>query len=189
MALKRTDIRAIFSDVEGVTDSHIKKILDALHDEIDTVKDENDDLKKQIENAGKDNWKSKHDRLKQEFDDYKKNQEAKEALAEKRNAFAEILKDSGLSEAGQKKALKYTNLEELEYENGKFAKVSEILKNVKEEWSDYVTSEEKKGKDTDDKDGAKGTDGNKKMTKEEIMKIKDASERQKAILENHELFS
>lgn len=68
--------------------------------------------------------------------------------------------------------------------DGKFENATEVEKGIKEAYADYITTEKTHGANVSNPPG--GEPG--KMTKEEIMEIKDAGERQKAIAENHELF-
>lgn len=192
MALKRADIRKIFQGVEGVTDEHIGSILDLVHEETDDLRDQIDDLKKSGKN---DKWEKKYNDEHEAFEKYKSDHEAEKTKATKSSLFAELLKDSGLSEAGQKKALKYTDLDEIEIgKDGKIKDAAGILKSVKEEWSDYVTEKGEKGTETKGKDGAGaagnggGTGTGTKKTKEEILDMTDPIARQRAMSENHELF-
>ena len=62
---------------------------------------------------------------------------------------------------------------------------ADLVKSIKEEWSDFIVSEGKGGALT-----ATPPAGNGKTykSKEEIYAIKGTAERQKAISENHELF-
>lgn len=194
MALKKSDLRKILNNEEATVDERISEILDILHEEVDTVKDERDELKEQLkaakENEGNDGeWQKKYDKLKEDFDSYKTEQTRREDKQKKESALSEMLKDSELSEKGQRLAKKYTNLDDLELDDsGKIKGAVELMKSLSEEWADYIVTDEKKADHTKDKDGANGkhSDG---MTKAEIMKIKDAKERQQAIAEHHELFN
>ena len=69
-------------------------------------------------------------------------------------------------------------------EDGKIKDADKIVNSIKEDWSEFIVTETTKGADTETPPNNTGG----KMTKEEIMKIKDSNERQKAISENHELF-
>jgi hypothetical protein len=69
-------------------------------------------------------------------------------------------------------------------EDGSFKDHDKILDSIKEEWADFITTTETRGAKT----ATPPKSTNVKMTKEEIMKIEDDGERQKAIAENHELF-
>ena len=70
-------------------------------------------------------------------------------------------------------------------DEGKFKNSADLVKTIKEEWSDFIVSEGKGGAPT-----ATPPTGSGKSykSKEEIYAIKDTAERQKAISENHELF-
>ena len=150
------------------------------------VKDELDTLKKQIEaekaaNAGKD-----YDKLLKEFEDYKTDVHNKEVRATKEAAYKEILKDAGIPEKHYAKIIKYSDIDGLELDDkGKAKSAKDILKSVKEEWDDHIEKSMEKGADTAN---PPSNNGGSSMTKDQIMQIKDASERQKAIAENSELF-
>ena len=70
-------------------------------------------------------------------------------------------------------------------EDGKFKDSDKIVAGIKEEWADFITTTETHGTKTakPPKNNGGGT-----LTKEDILKIEDTTERQKAIAENHELF-
>jgi hypothetical protein len=59
-----------------------------------------------------------------------------------------------------------------------------VKESIKSEWADFITTTSSKGADTTTPPA--NTGGAK--TKDEILAIKDPSERQAAIAENHELF-
>lgn len=97
-----------------------------------------------------------------------------------------MVKDAGLSEKGIAKALKYADWDSIELtDTGKVKDATKHIKALREEWSDYVVTESEEGADTDTPPENKG---GAKMTREEILAIKDTAERQKAMAENHELF-
>lgn len=202
MSFSVKQIKAILSnhnmpvdDLEGAAEEICSKHsadMDAIKEERDNLKKdaetlaslqkENEDLKKQIE--GFDD--SAYDKLKKEFDDYKAEVKAQAERAGKEEAFKEILKDAGIPEKHFAKIIKYSDIDGIELDDkGKVANAKDMLKTIKEEWSDHVETGGQQGANT--ATPPKNTGGSK-MTKEDIMKIKDTSERQKAIAENHELF-
>lgn len=187
--MKRADVRRVFTDA---TDEQISQILSLVHDELDPVKDEVDSLKKDLQiaqnNKDPEGYESKYTELKKEFDEYKDAQTKAELKTKKEKALKELL-DGELSDRGIKKAVKY-NLDDVELDDdGEIKNRKSVLKSIKEEWSDFVTEETTEGTKTTDKDGVgKKQNGGKTMTKEEIMKVKDATERQKLIAEHIDLF-
>lgn len=143
------------------------------------------ELEKQIETDAKERKGKDYDALKKEFDDYKAEQERKAVHAEKEAAYREILKDAGVPEKHFAKIIKYSDVDGVELDdNGKITTAKDILKSIRDEWSDHIEKTNTKGAETSTPPANAG----RKMTVEEIDKITDTAERQKAILENHELF-
>lgn len=135
------------------------------------------------EREGKD-----YDALKEEFDNYKAEQEAKAVRSAKESALKELLSDMKMSDKGEKQVLKWMGVDGFELdEDGKIKDASALRKAIKEDWGDYIQTENPKGAETPNPPGSGSSAGTGK-TKAEIMKIKNAAERQKAIAENPELF-
>lgn len=145
-----------------------------------TTKQELDKLKADIK--GKD-----YDKLKEEFDKFQAEVKAAESKRAKESAYREALKDANLNEKGVEKALKYAEWDKIELdEDGKLKDAKGHVKAVREEWAEYVVKTGQKGAETSTPPQGKG--GGSGLTKEEIMKIEDTTERQKQIALNHELF-
>lgn len=151
--------------------------------EIDSLKAEKHDAEDKATSAEK--WKTKYDALKEEFATYKNDISAKETKATRSNAYKELLKQAGVSEKRLDSVLKVSDIDSLEMgEDGKFKDADKLIENIKTEWADFITTTETRGAKT----ATPPKTTSVKMTKEEIMKIEDDGERQKAIAENHELF-
>lgn len=192
MALSRKFLAALGIDadkIDQIISAH-SETVSALQEEADklkadadkyaTVRQELDALK--AATKGKD-----YDALKKEYDDYKTATEAAKAKAAKETAYKAALKDANLTEKGMEKALKYADWDKIEVdEEGKLKDAKTHVKAVREEWAEYVNKTGQQGANTATPPG--GTGGGTGRTKEEIMKIEDTAERQKAIAENHELF-
>ena len=192
MALTRKSLKAM-----GLTDEQVDSIIEAHTETVDALKDERDryredadklaEVQKELD-AAKKSAKDAPDyaALKKEYDEYKKSVEAEKSLQAKKAAFEDVVKDAGLSEKGIAKALKYADWDSIELtDTGKVKDAMKHIKALREEWSDYVVTEGEEGADTDTPPENKG---GAKMTREEILAIKDTAERQKAMAENHELF-
>lgn len=124
--------------------------------------------------------------LKGEITKYKEDAE-KASYNAKEAAYKKMLEDSGVSSKVISLALKASKetIDNLKIgTDGKFENATEVEKGIKEAYADYITTETTHGANVSNPPG--GEPG--KMTKKEIMEIKDAGERQKAIAENHELF-
>lgn len=172
MALTRKFLAAF-----GIEAEKIDQIIEAHSETVDALKKERDDWKAQAEG----NTKSGEDyeKLKAEFDAYKKEVAEKETTAKKKEVLAKIAKDAGLSEAGVAKAVKYFDLSTLELdEDGNAKNANDTRKSLKEEWQDYVVVKKTEGAKT--ATPPSNTDTPRTKSRDEIMKIKDTSERQKA---------
>lgn len=179
-----------FSDVVNAINSAVgkefveKKRYNDKLTEIDALKGEKQNAEDKATSAEK--WKTKYDALKDDFDAYKKDITAKETKATRDSAYKELLKQAGISEKRLDAVLRVSDVENLEMgDDGKFKDSDKILENIKNEWADFITTKETHGADTAT---PPSNNGGGKMTKADIMKIKDTSERQKAIAENRELF-
>ena len=203
MALTKAQVREILSaagvDSEHMSDA-VTKIIDghtdsisALRDEISDLKEKNAtfkadaeklpdvqselaELKAQVSKSGD------YNKLKEEFDSYKADVEAERTKAAKSAAYTEILKDAGItSDKAIAKVLKYTNFDSIELDDkGKVKDAKEQMKAVKEEWGELVSETRTAGAETPHPP-VNGSGSGK--TKEEIMQIKDTTERQKALRE------
>lgn len=180
---KFNDVVSAINNAVGKEFVEKKRYNDKLT-EIDALKGEKQNAEDKATSAEK--WKTKYDALKDDFDAFKKDISAKETKATRDNAYKELLKQAGISEKRIDAVLKVSDVASLEMgEDGKFKDSDKILENIKNEWADFITTTETKGAETPT---PPSNNGGGKMTKADIMKIKDTSERQKAIAENHELF-
>jgi hypothetical protein len=210
MALTNANVKEILSKA-GVDSEHMKDAvneiieghttsIEALREERDSYKEKAqkaDDLEKQLDKAQKDlkdatseesenKYKAKYEMLKEEFKEYKKDIEAKATKETKAKAYRDILKEAGISDKRIEAVLKVSNVDSIELDaEGKVKDKDELIKGIKEEWSDFIQTADVKGADTQTPPA--NTGGNT-LTKADIMKIKDTSERQKMIKENIELF-
>lgn len=185
MALTRAFLKSIGLDEDKVTsiiEAHTETV-DALKKErdgfkskaesYDKVKSELDQLKESAKNSGD------YDKLKKEYEDFKADVQNRETAAAKKAALTKVAKDAGLSEAGIAKAVKYSDLSAIELDdNGNVKDGKALIKSLKEEWPEYITTTSKQGANTatPPDSTASGT----VKTKAEILQIKDTTERQKA---------
>lgn len=172
-----------------VTDG-LKEQLKAAKEDAEKLKDvqkELDDLKADIKN----NYKSKadYDKLDKEFKDYKTDVTGKEAAAAKEKAVRAYFENKGIKGANLEIAIKGSKEEiaaiELDGEKIKNAKALDDL--INGTFKALVSTTEQRGAGTNNPPGNGGKSGTK--TKDEILAMKDPAERQKAILENRELFN
>jgi hypothetical protein len=155
--------------------------------EIDTLKGEKQNAEDKATGAEK--WKTKYEALKEDFDTYKKDVSAKETKATRENAYRALLKEAGVSEKRIDKVLKVSDIDNLEMdEGGKFKDADKLIKDIKEEWSDFIVSSGTKGA-TVTTPPANVNGG--KISRAEIFKkdehgkyVLSTAERQKAIAES-----
>lgn len=155
-------------------------------EKLPAVQKELDELKAAAEKSDKDAYKVKYEALKEEFDDYKEEVQAKETHAKKENAYRELLKEVGVSEKRINAVLKVSDFDSIELDGEGNVKDADKLKDgIRTEWEDFIVTTQSTGATT-----ATPPTGNGRVykSKDEIMSIKDTTERQKAIAENHELF-
>ena len=200
MALSRKMLKAM-----GIEDEKIDQIIEAHSDTVDALKEERDKYKVEAEkvpgiqkeldtlkeaaekNEGKNPYKVKYDALKEEFETFKADTEKAASKAAKENAYKALLKESGILEKHIDKVLKVSDLDSIELDkDGKIKDVEALKKSIKEEWDDFIP--QNKGTQGANTSTPPANVGGGKMSKEQIFAIKDTAERQKAMLENKELF-
>lgn len=197
MALTRKFLAALGIEADKV-DEIIKahsETVDGLKEQIDSYKadaeklpavtEERDKLKEAVKNDRTEELQKKYDDLKSEYDNYKSDVKGKEVKASRTKAYKELLKEAGVSEKRIDTILKVTDLSKVDFDKENNVKDADKVKeSIKSEWADFITTTSSKGADTTTPPA--NTGGAK--TKDEILAIKDPSERQAAIAENHELF-
>ena len=198
MALTNAQVKEILSKagvdaehmpeaVENIIAGHTASI-NALREERDTAREEakkNSDAKKELDELqkkmdGKDPYKVKYEAIKEEFEEFKKGIETEKTMEEKRKAFKNLLKEIGISEKRIDAVVKVSDVEALELnKDGSIKDASKLSDKLKEDWSDFIVTEGEKGAATATPP-ANNTD-KPKLSKEEIFKIKNTTERQAAI--------
>lgn len=205
MSLTRKMLSAMGIDddkQDQIINAHME-VVDALKDERDSLKadankadklqKELDEIQKAAKNDDKSPYKVKYEakveeleNLQKEFDEYKADVGAKETASKKSAAYKDLLKKAGVSEKRIDSILKVTDLDEVELDkDGNVKNADDLTENIKSEWEDFIPTQTQVGAQT--AKPATNTGGSK-MTKDEIMAIKDTAARQKAMLENKELF-
>ena len=199
MALTRTMLKAMDSEKENIDkiiEAHAETV-DALKETRDSYKekaDKYDSLSKEFEEYKQntpdkteyDKLKDKYDKLQGEYDDYKNDIDTKAKKATKTEAYKSLLEEVGISDKRINSVVRVADLSSIELdEDGKIKDADKLKESIKEEWGDFITTKSEKGANPANPPAK--TSG-KAMTKEEILAIKDTTERQRAMAENHELF-
>ena len=194
----RATLRKVFEDagMEIPPKDVLGQICDLHTAKTDEMKDTVKELTKRAEKAeqerdaleaqGDDGYKEKFEKEHSDFEKFKAEIAAEKAQASKEKAYREVLKDANLSEKGTEKAIKYADWSKLELdEKGGLKNAAELVKEAKEEWSEYVSNSVIHNAPVPNP--PINTGGTAK-TKEQIMAIKDGTARRKAIAENLSLF-
>lgn len=161
MALTRKFLAAL-----GIEADKIDEIIEAHTDTVNALKDERekfrashealpaiqkelDDLKKAAEQNGDNPYKAQYEDLKKEYDDYKADVDARELAAKKKEAYAALLKKAGVSEKRIGSIIKVSRLEEMELDkDGNLKDADGLESKAKEEWKDFIVTEETHGAET-----------------------------------------
>lgn len=198
MALTRKFLKAL--EIEGdkadqIIEAHtetmdgLKAILEAAQSDAGKVAD----LQKQLEAAQadleaakKDNYKVKYEAIKEDFETFKAEQAKKDARTAKETAYRALLKEAGVSEKRIEAVLRVSDVDGVELDDkGAIKGADKLSESIKTEWADFIPTTHTEGAQTAT---PPATTGGGKMTRDEIFKIKDAGDRQKAIADNIELF-
>lgn len=198
MALERKMLEEM-----GIEKDKIEQIIKAHIDTVDALKNERDTYRKDAEklpeiqkkldetlkaNSGNASYEVKYNALKEDFDKFKTEIAEKETKSAKEKALREMLNKIGVPEKRIDSIVKVTDLDNIKLnKDGKISDAENCEAGLKAEWADFIPTETEK-KATPETPPTTAV-GNTSMTKEQILEIKDAAERQKAIAENHELFN
>ena len=197
MAFTRKMLKAM--DIE---DEKIDQIIDAHSETVDALKADRDTYKEdaaklaavqkeldELKAKGDDGYKAKYEAEKAAHDALKADIAAKETKKAKTDAYRELLKGANIDEKRIATILRAEapTIDKIELDaDGKIKNAEQYTESIKSDWADFIVTQSAKGTNTATPPANGGTATTK--TKEDIMKIKDAGERQKAIAENPTLF-
>ena len=189
MAMTRKFLKAM-----GIEEEKIEQIIEAHTETVNALKEERDKFKGDAEKLpkvqkelddlkakGDDGWKEKHDKVKKEYDDYKNEVTAKESKAIKEKAVRAFYEEKGITGKNLEIAMRgsRTEIDGIEMDGDKIKDTASLTALVEGDFSALVSTTTKKGAKTATPPGAK-TEPSAPKSKEEILKIKDPVERQKA---------
>lgn len=184
MGLTEEQVSAIIEEHTSVTNA-LKEERDAYKKDaakLPAVQKELDALK-----AGDGNdWEKKYNDEHDAFEKYKKDVTDKETLQNVKAAYRKLLKEANIDEKRFDTITRVTDFSKMKLtKDGALEGAEDLTKAIEKDWADFVVTTGKKGADVDNT-GNNGT--GKPMTKNDIMAIKDHTERQKAIAEHLDLF-
>lgn len=192
--------------IETIIENHTETV-DGLKASIDELKESNEtltkdnkklqkiqteyeELKKSVEENGENPFETKYNELKDEYSKYRSDVEAEKAQAKKETAYRKALKDAGVSEKRIDSVLKLAKvdgkLDDIAFdEKDNLVDGDKIVNAIKTDYAEYIQTLGTAGAHVSN---PPSNVGGGKMSKDEIMQIKDTSARQQAMLANKELF-
>ena len=186
----------------NIEEEKIEQIIDAHSETVDALKAERDAYKEDaaklaavqkeldaLKAKGDDGYKAKYEAEKAAHDALKADIAAKETKKAKTDAYRELLKGANIDEKRIATILRAEapTIDKIELDaDGKIKNAEQYTESIKSDWADFIVTQSAKGANTATPPANGGTATTK--TKEDILKIKDAGERQKAIAENPTLF-
>lgn len=147
----------------GLTDEQVSAIIEAHTETVDALKESRDKYKEDAEKlpgvqkeldelkanpSEADDWKVKYETEHKAFEDYKKDLAAADAKKGKQDAYRALLKEIGVSENRIDSILKITNVDEFKIKDGKFEESDKMKEAAKDEWKDFITTQQQTGADT-----------------------------------------
>ena len=197
MAFTRKMLKAM-----NIEDEKIDQIIDAHSETVDALKADRDAYKEdaaklaavqkeldELKAKGDDGYKAKYEAEKAAHDALKADIAAKETKKAKTEAYRELLKGANIDEKRIATILRAEapTIDKIELDaDGKIKNAEQYTESIKSDWADFIVTQSAKGANTATPPANGGAVTTK--TKEDILKIKDAGERQKAIAENPTLF-
>ena len=197
MSLTRKMLKAM-----NIEEEKIDQIIDAHSETVDALKADRDAYKEdaaklaavqkeldELKAKGDDGYKAKYEAEKAAHDALKADIAAKETKKAKTDAYRELLKGANIDEKRIATILRAEapTIDKIELDaDGKIKNAEQYTQSIKSDWADFIVTQSAKGTNTATPPANGGAASTK--TKEDIMKIKDAGERQKAIAENPTLF-
>ena len=186
----------------NIEEDKIEQIIDAHSETVDALKADRDTYKEdaaklaavqkeldELKAKGDDGYKAKYEAEKAAHDALKADIAAKETKQAKTDAYRELLKGANIDEKRIATILRAEapTIDKIELDaDGKIKNAEQYTESIKSDWADFVVTQSAKGTNTATPPANGGAASTK--TKEDILKIKDAGERQKAIAENPTLF-
>lgn len=192
MAMTRKALKAMGlteEQIDSIIDMHTETV-DGLREQVNTykadaqklpsVQKELDDLKK----GNGEDWKSKYEAEKTAHDKTKSDHAAEKTAAQNEKLFRGVLTTVGITGKRADQIVKMTDMSQFKVKDGAYEDAAAVEKHVRDEYSEFVPQQKQEGANVPNPPGNSGG----KMTKEQIMAIKDSSARRAAIAQNMDLF-
>lgn len=189
MAFDNKSIRPILENEELSIKDKVNQLQTLHHEIVNGLMDEKDEAIQRAEKAEKaaESAKAEKEAAEKSLTDYKAQQTQKDTHAAKEAKFRELLKSAGVLDKYADRVVRLSgeDINKLELDDkGEVKDAKKHADSLKADWSDFVGTTTTTGAKVD----TPPTNTGSKMTKEQIINIKDASERQAAIAANPEAF-
>ncbi len=193
MALTRKLLKGM-----GLTEEQVDTIIEAHTETVDGLKEQVKTYKtdaekvpglekqlKDMENGEGEDYKAKYEEEHSKFETYKKDIAAKEAAASTERLFRAELTALGITGKRADAVVRATDMTALKVKDGAFEDVKTVQDGIRTDWGDFIPATTTTGAKVET---PPANNGGKYTSRDEIMKIADTTERQKAIAANLELF-
>ena len=189
MAFDNKSIRPILENEELSIKDKVNQLQTLHHEIVNGLLDEKDEAIQRAEKAEKaaESAKAEKEAAEKSLTEYKAQQTQKDTHAAKEAKFRELLKSAGVLDKYADRVVRLSgeDIDKLELDDkGEVKDAKKHADSLKADWSDFVGTTTTTGAKVD----TPPTNTGSKMTKEQIINIKDASERQAAIAANPEAF-
>lgn len=168
----------------GLEAEQIEEIIKAHSETVSALKAERDDVSANLAEKEKEisALQTNLDKTNSDFENFKAETAKKETDAVKREGYKALLKEVGIADKRINAVLKVTNLDDIELnKDGTIKDADKHKERIAEEYADFIPQVKTEGAKTPTPPNNSGNKGAK--SKEEIMKIKDTTERQAAWVE------
>ena len=182
----------------GIEQEQRDQIMTAHQEVLEEIKAERDklrdtaakvpDLEKTIEELKAaqptEDWEAKYQEKAAELESFREQVAEEKAKAEKASLYKSALREVGVGEKFVDDIMGVVDLTSVAVEDGKLADVENLKAELADKYSTFITQTSTQGAKVEEPPANAGP----KMTRDEIMAIKDTSARQQAIAENIEQF-
>lgn len=193
MALTRKALKAMGlteEQVDSIIEAHTETV-DGLKEQIKTYKADADKLEGvqkelgELKQEGGEDYKAKYEQEKQAHAQTKADYAAKETAAKVKDAYRALLKEAGVADKYIATAMRATDFSAMKLDkDGKLEGADTLTQSAKTEWADFIPATKTEGARVDTPPANTGG----KMTKEQIIAIKDPAECRAAIAKNLDMF-
>lgn len=181
MALTRKYLRELGlseAQIDGVIEGH-SETVEALKAQIPAADaPEEDTVPEDVD------WEAKYREAVEALEAYRAAVQERERVERVRAAFRKLLEGQRIDPRRFDAIMRATAVEDLKLDgDGRLEDAEALAAQIRREWADFVLTEARRGTSVPTPPA-----GGQRLTREEILAIADAGERQRAIAENHMLF-